>query len=225
MKKFVLLTQKSWHDNILKELAARPDEEWIRIQNRRDLNLETLEKLAPDFVFIPHWSYIIPEEIWSAYPCVVFHMTDLPYGRGGSPLQNLIVRGHKFTKISALNVNEGIDTGDLYLKSPLSLQGTAQEIFERSSPIIKDMIEDIIDHKIEPQPQKGEAVNFKRRKPADGSLDQLKDLNQVYDYIRMLDADGYPRAFLETEFFRIEFESASEIDNNELKANVRILKK
>ena len=47
-------------------------------------------------------------------------MTDLPFGRGGSPLQNLIVRGYKSTKLTAIKVQSGIDTGDIYLKKPFS---------------------------------------------------------------------------------------------------------
>ena len=43
-------------------------------------------------------------------------MTDLPFGRGGSPLQNLIVRGFEETMTSAIKVTKGIDTGDIYLK-------------------------------------------------------------------------------------------------------------
>ena len=51
----------------------------------------------------------IPTEIFTSFECIVFHMTDLPYGRGGSPLQNLIVRGHKKTKVSALKVVKEVD--------------------------------------------------------------------------------------------------------------------
>lgn len=43
-------------------------------------------------------------------------MTDLPYGRGGSPLQNLIVRNHYKTKISEIRVKKEIDSGPIYLK-------------------------------------------------------------------------------------------------------------
>lgn len=43
-------------------------------------------------------------------------MTNLPYGRGGSPVQNLILNGHKKTIISALNVTKDLDAGDVYLK-------------------------------------------------------------------------------------------------------------
>ena len=68
-------------------------------------------------------------------------MTDLPYGRGGSPLQNLIQRGHNTTMLTALRCNEGCDTGDIYLKRSLSLCGTAEEIFIRADTIIEQMID------------------------------------------------------------------------------------
>ena len=69
-----------------------PDHHVVRLHARQDMSSETLAQIKPDFVFFPHWSWLIPEEIHSRFDCVIFHMTDLPYGRGGSPLQNLIVR-------------------------------------------------------------------------------------------------------------------------------------
>lgn len=225
MKHFILLTEKSWHDELFEDLVQRPREKWYRVKRKEDFDIETLHELKPDLIFIPHWSHIIPKKIWSEFICVVFHMTDLPYGRGGSPLQNLIVKGHKETKISAIKVNEGIDTGPIYLKAPLSLTGTAQEVFERSVPIIKDMITKIIDDSLQPTSQEGQPVIFKRRKPADGRMNDLIDLNTVYDYIRMLDAEGYPPAFIETENLLIEFKDASLTENSEIQANVRITKR
>ena len=57
-------------------------------------------------------------------------MTDLPYGRGGSPLQNLIIiRGLKTTKITAFKCVAEIDVGPVYLKKTLSLEGNAQDIY------------------------------------------------------------------------------------------------
>jgi methionyl-tRNA formyltransferase len=53
----------------------------------------------------------------------------LPYGRGGSPLQNLIDLGHKDTFVSALKMTEELDAGAIYLKKPLSLEGLAEEIY------------------------------------------------------------------------------------------------
>ena len=227
MAKYLLLSEKPWHDNIFLNLSKRDEESWVRIKRNEDFNEATLNKLQPEIIFIPHWSYIIPDSIWKKFTCVVFHMTDLPYGRGGSPLQNLIVRGHSETVISAIKVDKGIDAGDIYCKSPLSLEGAAHEIFERSAPIIADMIKRIIEEGLRPSPQRGTPVHFKRRKEDDGRLNLLSNLEQVYDYIRMLDAEGYPNAFVETEHFKIKFKEAKlgAAGVSEIHANVIITKK
>ena len=61
------------------------------------------------WIIVPHWSQLIPESICGPWPTVIFHMTDLPYGRGGSPLQNLIQRGHSSTMLAAQRCGAGRD--------------------------------------------------------------------------------------------------------------------
>ena len=147
----------------------------------------------------------------------MFHMTDLPYGRGGSPLQNLIVRGHQKTKISAIRMTEKLDGGPVYMKHDLSLEGSAQEIFVRCSDIIfREMIPQFLaeeKEKMTPVPQEGEPVVFKRRKPEESRITSDMKTDQIYDYIRMLDAEGYPRAFIEFGDYRLEFEQAGFVDS------------
>jgi methionyl-tRNA formyltransferase len=224
---YLFLSEKPWHDNIYNVLSKRDKESWFRIKRKEDFNEAALNNLQPELIFIPHWSYIIPEAIWKNFTCIVFHMTDLPYGRGGSPLQNLIVRGHTQTVISAIKVDKGIDTGDIYCKSPMSLEGSAHEIFKRSAPIIAKMIERIIVEQLRPSPQRGTPVHFRRRKEDDGKLNRLSNLEEVYNYIRMLDAEGYPNAFVETEHMIIKFKEAKldAAGNSEIHANVIITKK
>ena len=221
---YILLSEKKWHQDLFVALQQQIPGNWIWIRNRNNFTIEQLKALKPEYIFIPHWSYIIPEEIFNTFECIVFHMTDLPYGRGGSPLQNLILRGHKQTKITALKVDSGIDTGAVYLKKDLALVGTAKEIFERATPIILEMIKEIIDNKLLPKSQHGNPIHFKRRKAEDSSIEKLEDLDLVYDYIRMVDCEGYPNAFIETEFLKIQFTDAKLL-NNEITANVRITKK
>ena len=67
------------------------------------------------------------------------------------------------------------------------------------------MIIDIIAEKHTPYPQEGEIVKFKRREPKDSNLSGCEDLHTVFDKIRMLDAEGYPKACLEFEGIRLEF--------------------
>jgi methionyl-tRNA formyltransferase len=194
------------------------------IETKTDLTLERLQELQPRYVFFPHWSYIIPSAIFEEFECVIFHMTDLPFGRGGSPLQNLISRGTYETKISALRCEQGLDAGPIYIKRPLSLYGTAEEIYIRAARQIETMIADIVNQHPEPQTQSGEIVSFSRRKPHESHVGAVENLEQMFDYIRMLDADGYPKAFLETEHLRFEFSRAS-LKPTEILADVRITRK
>ena len=152
-------------------------------------------------------------------------MTDLPFGRGGSPLQNLILRGYDETKISALKVDKGLDTGDIYIKKKLSLKGSAKEIFQRANEIIFKMIIEIIQSNPKPFKQIGKSVLFKRRTPEMSSLKDLKNIDEVYNYIRMLDCDGYPKAFIGSNDFKFEFSKVIKQKNNTLEAHVRIIKK
>ena len=48
-------------------------------------------------------------------------------------------------------------------------------------------------------------------------------LNEIYDYIRMLDADGYPRSFIRFKNFELKFSKAS-LNENILNAKVEIIK-
>ncbi|MBW8049390.1 MAG: methionyl-tRNA formyltransferase [Cytophagales bacterium] len=205
-------------------LQAKLGGNWYLINKKQNFNEAYLNRLKPDKIFIPHWSYFIPNNIYRKFECIVFHMTDLPYGRGGSPLQNLIVQGHKKTKISALRVVEKIDAGDVYLKKELSLNGTAEEVFYRATDIVEEMIDDIITKNLIPHPQVGKPTYFKRRKQEESDMKDLENLNNVYDYIRMLDAEGYPKAFLETKHCRFDF-SVAEKHSNYVTAHVRIIKK
>lgn len=194
----------SWH------FASTPEE------------LESLvEKTKPSYIFFPHWRWIVPKKMLERFECVCFHMTDVPYGRGGSPLQNLIVRGDKSTVLTALRMEEGLDTGPVYYKRPLSLEGKAEAIYRRATLLSWDIIEQMVEQRPDPTPQKGEVVLFKRRTPDQSHIPCRLDLEQVYDYIRMLDAPGYPRAFLEVDGYTVEFEDAV-LQNGEIIAQAKI---
>jgi methionyl-tRNA formyltransferase len=139
-------------------------------------------------------------------------MTDVPYGRGGSPLQNLIVRDHKTTKLSALRMVEEFDAGPVYLKKYLCLEGNAEEIYIRATYLSFKMIEEIIEYQIEPVPQNGSPTVFSRRSPPDSEIRDLKNMAALYDFIRMLDAEGYPKAFINYNGYRFEFTRAGMYD-------------
>lgn len=226
MENILIVSEKSWNKELVSYLqSTMPQYAFYLISQKEDFTVERIGSISPVKIFIPHWSYIIPSAIFERYECIVFHMTDLPYGRGGSPLQNLIVRGLTATKLSALRVEVGLDTGPVYLKMDLSLSGTAEEIFVRVNKLVGKIIVEIIQNNLQPVPQEGDPVVFKRRKPEQSDMSGLEKLEEIFDYIRMLDADGYPHAYIEKGEFRYEFTRASIKADGSIVADVKITKK
>lgn len=204
----VVAQSKVWKPDLISNLRKAVTFEVVEITESHQLNCGFLNELKPKFVFFPHWSSIVSKDIYENFECIIFHMTDLPFGRGGSPLQNLIARGFTETKVSAIKCIAEIDAGPIYLKRSLSLDGSAQEIFARAAHVIEEMIVEIVEIRPRPSEQLGEIVVFKRRSPSESEISSLRSVVQLYDFIRMLDADGYPHAFIDCGEFRIEFRNA-----------------
>ena len=218
MDSIVIATIKEWNIENYFKLKEKYGHEFNfhLISNSEALTEEFIQKINPNYIFFLHWSWIIPKNIYNNFNCVLFHMTDLPYGRGGSPLQNLIMNKVYKTKISAIKVSENIDSGDIYLKESLDIStGSAQNIFKRSSQItFEKMIPEFLSSKLSAKEQSGEIVTFKRRTPEQSSIKTVKDLslNSLYDFIRMLDGEGYPKAYIEIENIKIEFSQVDKTD-------------
>lgn len=220
-KRIVIATPHSRYSRLEEVLRRVHGFDVTRIQTREELTAERLREIDPSFVFFPHWSWIIPKSIHEHFNCVIFHMTDVPFGRGGSPLQNLIVRGIYESKLSAIRCSDILDAGPVYLKKPLSLHGSAEEIFVRAAHLMEGMVVEIVLDQIVPQNQSGEPTVFQRRHPEDGDISALDSLARIHDYIRMLDAEGYPRAFLKVGNIKLIFER-SRLSHDHVMADVRI---
>ena len=90
-KKWFTLDEKFFRNNTVKFITKKDE-----------LSIEFLQKFNPDYIFFTHWNWIVPEDIHNNYRCVVFHTAPLPYGRGGSPIQNLIFNGFESSSVCAL---------------------------------------------------------------------------------------------------------------------------
>jgi methionyl-tRNA formyltransferase len=223
-KNYVVVGCKSWNRRIFDEMLRRLPGRWHYFGAPADLNLEAVQKISPRYIFFLHWSWRVPDEVVEEFECVCFHMTDVPFGRGGSPLQNLIVRGLRETKLTALRMSGEFDAGPVYMKEPLSLAGGAEEIYLRAGRLSAMMVERIIRVEPKPVPQRGQAVNFKRRKPEQSQVGITASLEELHNFIRMLDAEEYPRAFLQHAGFRFEFSRPALYDGR-IVADVTITRK
>ena len=222
MTTYVVVGSKPWNRRVFDESISRNPGRWVFLASRNELTVERLAELGPTYVFFLHWSWMVPSSIVDAFECVCFHMTDLPFGRGGTPLQNLIVRGHRETVITSFKMTNELDAGPIYLKQPLSLEGSAQEIYFRATEVSAAMIARIVAEEPEPVPQTGEVTAFTRRTPAESEItSDIEYLERLYDHIRMLDAEGYPPAFIRFGPFTLSFKN-SVLGDKQVRAEVEI---
>ena len=202
----IIATIRPWHVELYRREMPLWDGDWRLVTDPQELEA-LVRKEKPRYVFFPHWSKKVPEWIWSSVECVCFHETPVPYGRGGSPIQNMIAAGYHETVITALQMTGELDAGPVYTQVPLSLRGLGEEIFIVAAYLIAGIIKRIAEFEPTPKPQNSmkEAVVFKRRTPEQSEISSGLGIFKLFDHIRMLDADEYPRAFLEYGGFRLEF--------------------
>jgi len=149
VKRYGFARGSAWAFDVVAALDVPITSDWVRDK--------------PRYVFYLNWSKIVPAAITEAYECVNFHCTPLPFGRGGHPIENLILRGHTETVITAHRMTEQVDAGPIYCVSdPVSLAGSKAEILARFVEPVAEMIRDIVDNEPEPREQEGEVVEFKR---------------------------------------------------------------
>ena len=191
------------------------------LSSPKKLTISYLKRKKPEIIFFPDWSWIIPNEIISNYKCICFHESNLPKFRGGSPIQNQIIRGITKTKTTAFIMNEKIDAGDIILQKNLSLEGSIQEIFSRMSENDYSLILKIINGKYKRRKQSGKPTTYSRRKPKESELKSLNhSINYLYNFIRMLE-DPYPNAFIRIGKQKLIFKKAI-YNNKKLSLEVKI---
>jgi len=193
------------------------------VRKRDDLTHDLLETFKPDYVLFAHWHWLVEDSIHQNYECVVFHAAPLPYGRGGSPIQNLILNGFKTTPVCAIKMIDELDAGPIYSMVEVSLEGSLEEIFIRINAAINEIIFNLVNQPSEPKAQIGKVYKFNRLGDADNQIPKGITLNQIYDRVRMLDHSSYPSTYIKYGDIKLEFSNA-ELNGSELVVKCRITK-
>ncbi len=198
MIKVVGIGYREWAIKIYEELKKKKIN--IKIFKKEKINYKKLDKLRPDYILFYGWSKKVPEQIVKKYKCIMLHPSKLPNFAGGSPLQNQIIRNVKKSAITLFRMSSKIDRGRIINQTPLSLEGSLDEIFFQ---IVKKGVSQSLkmfkDYK-----EKNNNVTkvYKRRTPSQSeiTLEELKKKSGLYlvNKIRMLQ-DPYPNPFIITK--------------------------
>lgn len=143
---------------------------------------------------------IVPVEyIDKTYQSLVVHASDLPRGKGFSPWVWQILEGKNNIPLCLFEMNEGLDTGNIFQKSEMILKGNEllPAIRIKLAGTIKKIITDHLVKDREPSSysQNGEETFYKKRTAKDSELNPAKSLKEQFNLLRVVDNDVYPAFF------------------------------
>lgn len=96
---------------------------------------EELEKLSPEVIVVAAYGKILPSYVidYPKYGCINAHGSILPRHRGAAPIQRAILEGDTETGITVMQMDEGLDTGDMILKvtTPISDEDNFETLHDR----------------------------------------------------------------------------------------------
>jgi len=132
---------------------------------------------------------------------IVVHASELPKGKGMSPLTWQILEGKNRIPITLFEAVEAIDAGPVYLREYVDFQGNellhemqnalGMKIMEMCEVFLSDWPQ-ILSRGIA---QNGEPSFYKKRTPDDSRLDPQKSLTEQFNLLRVVDNDRYPAFF------------------------------
>jgi len=154
-----------------------------------------------DFLFLVSCSEIIKERILKKFKhSLVLHASDLPEGKGWSPHVWSILEGKDILTVSLLNAASKVDSGDIWLKSRVTLEGHElfdeinQKLFFAELELMTKAVDNI--NEITPTSQVKTQVNYySKRSPGDSRLDPNKTFIQQFNLLRIADEERYPAFF------------------------------
>ncbi len=132
---------------------------------------------------------------------LVVHESDLPRGRGWSPMSWLILEGEHRIPVTLLEAEDDVDAGSIYLQEWLELRGdelSAQWRQLQASATLRlcqNFVAEypgILKHS---RPQEGAPTYYRRRTPADSKLDPSKTIAEQFNLLRIVDNDKFPAYF------------------------------
>lgn len=167
---------------------------------------ETFDEIAkyePDAIIVAAYGKIIPKNILELpkYGCINVHASLLPKYRGAAPIQWAILNGDEKTGVSIMQMNEGLDTGDIISVSevPIDKKETADSLFDKlaeaGAKLLTQTLDDIENGIINRTPQPAESPTEYARMitKEDGHIDWTQPAERIERLVRGM--NSWPGAF------------------------------
>ena len=173
--------------------------------------LEELKKLAPDVIVVVAFGQILPVSILTLpkYGCVNVHASLLPMYRGAAPLQWVIINGEKVSGVTTMQMDKGLDTGDMLLKEEVAIEPkeTYETYHDKLSVVGAQLLIKTLDGleagTITPVKQEGDTCYASMIDKSLGNLDFTRPAVELERLMRGLDPAPAAYSFLDGKLLKL----------------------
>lgn len=173
---------------------------------------EHIKSLNPDIIIVAAYGQILPRDILDIAPCVNLHASILPAYRGASPIQSAILDKNNLSGITAMTMNEGLDSGDILAFSILDITNmNSYELFDKLSIMAANLTIKVLNEYKNINPIKqfdALSSKCKKIKKDDGLVDfSVDSANQIW--AKFLAYYGWPGIFTKNGIKILDIEVAN----------------
>lgn len=167
---------------------------------RDEDTVSELLKIECDYIVVAAYGQILPRAILDHAPCINLHASILPQYRGASPIQQTLLNDDKETGVTAMLMEEGLDTGDILKIDTIAVPNDmmVETLFERLTEVATNLTVDVLKNFETYKPLKqndAESTHCKKIRKQDG-LVSFNDAHVLYNKYRAF--TPWPGVYLES---------------------------
>lgn len=172
------------------------------VKIREEEYVEQIQCLNPDVIVVAAFGQILPKSILETprYGCINVHASLLPLYRGAAPIQWAVIDGRQTSGVTTMQMNEGLDTGDILLKKEIELEEkeTGGSLFDKLAGIGAALLIETLERaeagSLTPQKQDDSKSSYAKMLNKNlGKLDFTKDAASLERLVRGL--NPWPSAY------------------------------
>lgn len=172
---------------------------------------DVIRELAPDIIVVVAYGCIIPPQLLhvARYGCINLHVSLLPKYRGSAPIQWAVLNGDRCTGVSIMQLDEGLDTGDVLMVEPVDIdpEETSGQLFDRVSAVgaktLVQALEKLQAGQLKPEPQQHALATMAPPLTKDmARFDFTQSAAHIHNWVRGM--NPWPVAWFEQEGKRIK---------------------
>ncbi|MBR6484363.1 MAG: methionyl-tRNA formyltransferase, partial [Clostridiales bacterium] len=191
---------------------------------KSDEAFEKLSSLSPDLVVTAAYGKILPKRVLDIpkYGCINVHASLLPKYRGASPVQNAILNGDEVTGVTIMNMDVGMDTGDILttVEVPIDINihtdALMNELAVAGSSLLIDTIDDLVEGKITPVKQdESLATSCPMIKPEQGEFSWDMKASDIHNRVRALSTWPGAYTFVGGKKFKVYDSRLSDMESSD----------